>query len=108
MVMVYENIHRLRRKLGALPSPLWGGAGGGGRSWLTRLEQQQRPPSPTLPHKGGGSTPTPLLGRWLRRARDTRSTAKKLHPHARATGLTETAHPRCAGAVVFGGERGAA
>src|SRR5206468_9296742 len=29
--------------------------GGGGRSWLTPLEQQQRPPSPTLPHKAGQS-----------------------------------------------------
>jgi len=31
----------------ALPSPLWGGAGGGGSF--------RRPPTPTLPHKGGGS-----------------------------------------------------
>src|SRR5438132_14007354 len=36
----------------AIALPLWGGVGGGGRSWLTPLEQQQRPPSPTLPHKG--------------------------------------------------------
>src|SRR5947209_11888644 len=41
----------------AIPLPLWGGVGGGGRSWLTRFVQQQLPPSPALPHKGGGSTP---------------------------------------------------
>src|SRR5262249_44713921 len=40
------------------PSPLWGGVRGGGRSWRTHLVQQQRPPSPTLPHKGGGSRPS--------------------------------------------------
>src|SRR5262245_40971700 len=34
-------------KLAALPSPLWGGAGGGGRCWSTRLAPQQRPPSPS-------------------------------------------------------------
>ena len=37
----------------ALPSSLWGGAGGGGS--LIR-----RPPTPTLPHKGGGSDPIAL------------------------------------------------
>src|SRR6476646_8069210 len=38
-----------------LPSPLWGGVGGGGRGWRTQLAPQLRPPSPALPHKGGGS-----------------------------------------------------
>src|SRR5439155_8872465 len=50
-------VRSMSHKLGVLPSPLWGGAGGGGRSLLTRLVKQQRPPSPTLPHKGGGSAP---------------------------------------------------
>src|SRR5437899_9931515 len=98
MVMVYENIHRLRRKLGALPSPLWGGAGGGGRSWLTRLEQQQRPPSPTLPHKGGRRAPSLVVGRWPRWARDNRSTAHTPNSHPRAIRPSETAHTRPAAA----------
>src|SRR5215471_12463708 len=34
-------------RLGVLPSPLWGGVGGGGQSWWTPLVPQQRPPSPT-------------------------------------------------------------
>ena len=34
-----------------LPSPLWGGVGGGGSSWRTKLAQQQRPPSPPLPQR---------------------------------------------------------
>src|SRR6516162_3204681 len=42
------------------PSPLWGGDRGGGLCWRTRVDQQQRPPSPTLPHKGGGSRPVVL------------------------------------------------
>src|SRR5262249_1323801 len=46
------------RGLGGLPSPLWGGVGGGGSSWRTPLAQQLRPPSPPLPHKGGGSRPS--------------------------------------------------
>ena len=50
-----------RHTRGALPSPLWGGVGGGGRCWRTRLAQQQLPPSPTLPHKGGGSAPRSWL-----------------------------------------------
>src|SRR4051812_35567532 len=36
-----------------LPSPLWGGVGGGGGDASMRKEL---PPSPTLPHRGGGST----------------------------------------------------
>jgi len=57
----------MNRILGALPSPLWGGAGGGGQCWRTRLAQQQLPPSLTLPHKGGGSTPRSRLGFTLNR-----------------------------------------
>src|SRR5262245_1690805 len=52
---------RTRRRLSASPSPLWGGVRGGGRSWRTRIVQQRRPPSPSLPHKGGGNRPS--LGR---------------------------------------------
>src|SRR5437764_15369467 len=48
-------VRSMSHKLGVLPSPLWGGDGGGGRSLLTRLVKQQRPPSPTLPHKGEGA-----------------------------------------------------
>src|SRR5438067_388452 len=50
------------RNLGALPSPLWGGVGGGGPSWLMRLVRQRPPPSPALPRKGGGSRPSSRLG----------------------------------------------
>jgi len=45
-----------RRKLGELPSPLRGGVGGGGRCGLRQL----RPPSLTLPRKGGGNRPEPV------------------------------------------------
>ncbi len=41
------------------PPPCGGGVGGGGRSWRRPLAQQQGPPSPPLPHKGGGSRPSP-------------------------------------------------
>src|SRR4051794_2263320 len=40
------------------PAAGWGGVGGGGSSWRKYLAQQQRPPSPALPHKGGGSRPS--------------------------------------------------
>jgi len=46
-----------RRTFGALPSPLWGGVGGGSREIGARTLPHAPPPSPTLPHKGGGSTP---------------------------------------------------
>src|SRR4051812_8398542 len=36
---------------GVFPSPLWGGVRGGGRSCFSAI----RPPSLTLPHKGGGN-----------------------------------------------------
>ena len=45
-----------RRKLGELPSPWRGGVGGGGRCGLRQL----RPPSLTLPRKGGGNRPEPV------------------------------------------------
>src|SRR5262249_26956529 len=35
------------------PSPLWGGAGGGGRSELERVCKLRPPPSPALPPQGG-------------------------------------------------------
>src|SRR4051812_1127829 len=54
-----RNFHAL----GVFPSPLWGGVRGGGSSWRTQLGRQQLPPSPTLPHKGGGSTPRVGRGR---------------------------------------------
>src|SRR5260221_14303800 len=45
-------------RLGVLPSPLWGGVGGGGPEVDARLLPHAPPPSPTLPHKGGGSRPS--------------------------------------------------
>ncbi len=45
------------RSPGLLPSPLWGGVGGGGRAASRRrrgLPVASRPPTPTLPHRGGG------------------------------------------------------
>src|SRR5262245_52961008 len=47
------------RALGALPSPLWGGVGGGGSAILSQVAPPYlaaSPPSPTLPHKGGGGS----------------------------------------------------
>src|SRR5215475_15171414 len=58
-----------RRLLGALPSPLWGGVGGGGRAIMQTWRDRHltaSPPSPTLPHKGGGSGES---GAELRRER---------------------------------------
>src|SRR6185295_8405728 len=46
---------------GLFPSPLWGGVRGGGPNILRlpyRSTDSVLPPSPTLPHKGGGSTPS--------------------------------------------------
>ena len=37
-----------------LPSPLWGGVGGGGQRLLADYAQQQLPPSPPLPHRKSG------------------------------------------------------
>src|ERR1700704_315419 len=50
--------------------------GGWGSNWRTHRAQQQRPPSPALPHKGGGSRPSlpreliPLIGIRTERAPD--------------------------------------
>src|SRR5262245_20031384 len=41
-----------------LPSPYWGGVGGGGRAVEAPSMPKAPPPSPTLPRKGGGSTPS--------------------------------------------------
>src|SRR5262249_49093593 len=74
------------RALGALSSPLWGGVGGGGSAilrWWCHRDLTAPPPSPSLPHKGGGSRPslpvsmTPALesllsGMRFRRARRSR------------------------------------
>src|SRR5262249_38409026 len=46
-----------RDRLGVLPSPLWGGVGGGGPSVREESCVTASPPSPRLPHKGGGSRP---------------------------------------------------
>src|SRR5262245_18696181 len=43
-------------KLGRLPSPLW--VGGGGRRLREWSCITAPPPSPPLPHKGGGSRPS--------------------------------------------------
>src|SRR6266446_5953031 len=45
-----------RGRLGAFPSPLWGGVRGGGRCSGQHQCFTASPPSPTLPHEGGGST----------------------------------------------------
>src|SRR5712671_699232 len=42
---------------GLLPSPLWGGAEGGGPKAKARPSRLAPPPSLTLPRKGGGNTP---------------------------------------------------
>src|SRR4029078_9148382 len=39
-------------------SPLWGGVGGGGSSVRHHYSDTALPPTPALPHKGGGSTPS--------------------------------------------------
>src|SRR5713226_9146198 len=44
----------------AIALPLWGGARGGGPEYLPRwrhLQTTARPPPPTPPHKGEGSSP---------------------------------------------------
>src|SRR5262245_51532884 len=53
--------HDYRRALGVLPSPLWGGVGGGGRCVRQRSCVTALPLSPALPHKGGGRRPSLLL-----------------------------------------------
>src|SRR5262249_59038027 len=44
-----------------LPSPLWGGVAGGDPGTRQRRCVTAPPPSPSLPHKGGGSRPSPLI-----------------------------------------------
>jgi hypothetical protein len=44
-----------RHAFGVFPSPLWGGVRGGGRCVGQDRCIPAPPPSPTLPHKGGGS-----------------------------------------------------
>src|SRR5260370_39762967 len=48
----------LKPPQGGLPSPLWGGVGGGGREGEAPALRIVPPPSPALPHKGGGSRPS--------------------------------------------------
>src|SRR5258708_35398471 len=48
---------RARRCREVLPSPLWGGVGGGGRADVAPRCLTARPPTPTLPPKGGGGPP---------------------------------------------------
>src|SRR5262249_17951712 len=64
-----NNRSRLTARLGRglLPSPLWGGVGGGGREMWHSIAITSRPPTPTLPHKGGGrrdSTAPPSPRAW--------------------------------------------
>src|SRR6266481_1962438 len=71
-----------------LPSPLWGGVGGGGRGVWHHCAITSRPPTPTLPHKGGGSrrapcrvqSPCPLVG--LRNAQAAISHPPRSHSKA--------------------------
>src|SRR5215510_9231337 len=58
-----------RDRLGVLPSPLWGGVGGGGTSVREESCVTASPPSPPLPHKGGGSRPNALLAPGMYRQR---------------------------------------
>ena len=46
---------------GAFPSPLRGGVRGGGPEFVHGRLTKFRPPSPILPLKGGGSTPSARL-----------------------------------------------
>src|SRR5262245_49062768 len=52
-----HSVHFPLHALGAFPSPLWGGVRGGGRCVRQRRRITASPPSPPLPHKGGGSRP---------------------------------------------------
>src|SRR5262249_58184840 len=57
-----QAVVKSRRGLGVFPSPLWGGVRGGGGRVGQRRCITASPPSPTLPHKGGGSRPSlPLV-----------------------------------------------
>jgi len=50
-----ENRMAISSRPFLLPSPLWGGVGGGGPSDASHHCRYARPPSLTLPHKGGGN-----------------------------------------------------
>src|SRR5580700_125484 len=52
--LIYADLLRGRGPASLLPSPLWGGVGGGGRAIRRTCATTSRPPTPTLPHKGGG------------------------------------------------------
>src|SRR5262249_22495391 len=51
----YRNV-ACAPKLGALPPPLWGRVGEGGRSLSRRSVNTSRPPPLTPPHKGEGNS----------------------------------------------------
>ncbi len=46
---------------GCLPSPLWGGEGGGGLAADSHAAFAKGPPFPSLPHNGGREAPNPAL-----------------------------------------------
>src|SRR5262249_52018091 len=56
-------VHKHRRTTGMFPSPLWGGVRGGGQWFWAQCVNNCHPPSPTLPHKAGGSRPVVRRGR---------------------------------------------
>src|SRR5262245_5441749 len=55
-MLALSNLPNQCRRL--LPSPLWGGVGGGGPIRDVVSVKQPRPPSLTLPHRGGGNRPS--------------------------------------------------
>ena len=61
-----ESMRRCR-ELGVLPSPLWGGVGGGGRCFWTKLTQQLRPPTRPPPLRFGAK---PMLCIGVLRAKN--------------------------------------
>ena len=84
-----------------LPSPLWGGVGGGGRE-ATRARPRLRPhlptPHPTLPHKGGGITlirpPHRNAARVRPRPRHDRADCRQRPRHICHVGLSAVAFCR--------------
>src|SRR5215471_17126745 len=51
-------MHNGATRRALFPSPLWGGVRGGGGAMSHRRRGIALPPSPPLPHKGGGSRPS--------------------------------------------------